>query len=246
MAKNPLDSGTVVVLVCGQRFAMLAQHFAALEQNGELLFLRTRGDPAEEEPTANVHVLLGGIDAFVRRSEIARAWGQAGFPFLLCLTAEEAEAQEIFSDADDILVLPSSKGEIRKRVLRLAYQAMPQDDHVLRLGPLALDPATYQVTVQGRLVTLAWQEYQLLKFLMHSPGRVFSRQQILAEVWGVQDYGGTRTVDVHIRRLRYKLGTAGEDLFRTVKNVGYGLISPVDARSDVAPPGNRRPHWRSR
>jgi DNA-binding response OmpR family regulator len=112
---------------------------------------------------------------------------------------------------------------------------------VLRLGALALDPGSYQVTVDGRLVTLAWQEYQLLKFLMQNPGRVFSRQQLLAEVWGVQDYGGTRTVDVHIRRLRFKLGEVGEDLFRTVKNVGYGLVAPSETRADAGKVMPRRP-----
>jgi DNA-binding response OmpR family regulator len=75
-------------------------------------------------------------------------------------------------------------------------------------------------------VALAWLEFQLLKFLMENIGRVYTREQLLAHVWGVEDFGGTRTVDVHIRRLRHKLEVYGDKYFRTVKNVGYGMINP--------------------
>jgi DNA-binding response OmpR family regulator len=81
--------------------------------------------------------------------------------------------------------------------------------------------------MEGRRVDLAWMEFQLLKFLMQNPGRVFAREQLLAKVWGVDSIGGTRTVDVHIRRLRSKLGVHGDKYFRTVKNVGYGMVCPL-------------------
>jgi DNA-binding response OmpR family regulator len=82
------------------------------------------------------------------------------------------------------------------------------------------------VTANGRPVDLAWLEFQLLLFLMQNVGKVFTRDQLLGNVWGVENIGGTRTVDVHIRRLRYKLENGSDTYFRTVKNVGYGMVEP--------------------
>jgi DNA-binding response OmpR family regulator len=97
-----------------------------------------------------------------------------------------------------------------------------QGEHtdLLAFGPLSINLATYQVHVDGGLIDLTYMEYELLRFLASHRGRVFTRQALLSRVWGYDYYGGTRTVDVHVRRLRAKLGEH-HNLIQTVRNVGY-------------------------
>ena len=97
---------------------------------------------------------------------------------------------------------------------------------VLRSGALTVDTKGYTATLHGRPIDLAYKEFELLKYLMQHPGRVFTRAQLLQEVWGYDYYGGTRTVDVHIRRLRAKFGSEYEHLIGTVRNVGYRFDPP--------------------
>ena len=84
--------------------------------------------------------------------------------------------------------------------------------------------------MRGRVLDLTYKEFELLKYLSQHPGRVFTRQQLLQEVWGYDYFGGTRTVDVHVRRLRAKLGSEYEALIGTVRNVGYRLVPPRSER----------------
>jgi len=99
-------------------------------------------------------------------------------------------------------------------------------DATLRLGPLAMNTETYQVSVSGALLDLTYKEFELLRYLVQHPGRVFTRTDLLQEVWGYNFYGGTRTVDVHVRRLRAKLGVEHEGLIQTVRGVGYRAAEP--------------------
>ena len=152
---------------------------------------------------------------------------------LRCVAADCLDDPDLYDDAADFIVVPCAPAELLKRILRLARRrAAAADDtadadaETIRVGAIALNPATYQVTANGHPVDLAWLEFRLLQFLMSNPGKVFTRDQLLASVWGVANIGGTRTVDVHIRRLRYKLETGGATYFRTVKNVGYGMVAP--------------------
>ncbi|MSZ78033.1 MAG: DNA-binding response regulator, partial [Actinobacteria bacterium] len=92
---------------------------------------------------------------------------------------------------------------------------------------VVVDDATYTAKIGQRSLDLTFKEFELLKFLAQHPGRVFSRQQLLQEVWGYDYFGGTRTVDVHVRRLRAKLGVENETLIGTVRNVGYRFVLPT-------------------
>ncbi len=96
-----------------------------------------------------------------------------------------------------------------------------------QVGEVVVDDATYTAKVGKRPLDLTFKEFELLKFLAQHPGRVFSRQQLLQEVWGYDYFGGTRTVDVHVRRLRAKLGPENETLIGTVRNVGYRFVLPT-------------------
>jgi DNA-binding winged helix-turn-helix (wHTH) protein len=99
------------------------------------------------------------------------------------------------------------------------------------LGELVIDEATYTVRLRGRPLDLTYKEFELLKYLGQHAGRVFTRAQLLHEVWGYDFFGGTRTVDVHVRRLRAKLGLEHEQLIGTVRNVGYKFVRPVRSMS---------------
>ena len=101
--------------------------------------------------------------------------------------------------------------------------------HIIRSGEVVIDETTYTAKLGGRVLDLTFKEFELLKYLAQHPGRVFTRDQLLQEVWGYDYFGGTRTVDVHVRRLRAKLGTDNEALIGTVRNVGYRFVLPPRA-----------------
>ena len=123
--------------------------------------------------------------------------------------------------ADELVYPGAPAAELRMRLAMLRRRAGAGDGSVIRLGALAIDADTYRVTVAGRPLDLTFKEFELLRFLAQHPGRVFTRPSLLREVWGYDFYGGTRTVDVHVRRLRAKLGPEHEHLIETVRSVGY-------------------------
>jgi DNA-binding response OmpR family regulator len=131
--------------------------------------------------------------------------------------------------AEDLLFPGAPAAEIRLRLSMLRRRSGAGDGSVLRLGPLGLDADTYRVTLAGRPLDLTYKEFELLRFLVQRRGRVLTRPTLLREVWGYDFYGGTRTVDVHVRRLRSKLGPEHEHLIETVRGVGYRAADPADA-----------------
>ena len=104
----------------------------------------------------------------------------------------------------------------------------------LEIGDLTIDETTYTARLDGALLDLTYKEFELLKFLAQRPGRVFTRSHLVQEVWGYDYFGGTRTVDVHVRRLRAKLGTENEAMIGTVRNVGYKFVRPAEAKAGQA------------
>ncbi|HEY6567673.1 MAG TPA: response regulator transcription factor [Actinomycetota bacterium] len=124
---------------------------------------------------------------------------------------------------DDFLTLPWEPAELETRLRLLDRRNEADEAEVLRRGPLTMNLATYQVTLGEHPLDLTFMEYELLKLLMTHPGRVFRREEILSRVWGYDYYGGMRTVDVHVRRLRAKLGNDHAWLVETVRSVGYRL-----------------------
>jgi DNA-binding response OmpR family regulator len=130
--------------------------------------------------------------------------------------------------AEDFLYPGAPETEIRARLALLRSRHGTGDGSVIRLGPLAIDSESYRVTAAGRPLDLTFKEFELLRFLAQRPGRAFTRPALLREVWGYDFYGGTRTVDVHVRRLRAKLGPEHEHLIETVRSVGYRAAEPED------------------
>jgi DNA-binding response OmpR family regulator len=123
--------------------------------------------------------------------------------------------------ADELLYPGAPEAEIRLRLVMLRERSGPTDPSSIRLGPIVLDLGAYRVAVHGRPLDLTFREFELLRFLAERPGRVFTRPTLMREVWGYDFFGGTRTVDVHVRRLRAKLGPEHEALIETVRGVGY-------------------------
>jgi DNA-binding response OmpR family regulator len=134
---------------------------------------------------------------------------------------------------DDILLPSTGPAEIdvRLRLLVGRRDAVTHQQSVdkIRLGEMVIDAATYTVQLRERPIHLTYKEFELLKYLVQHAGRVFTRRQLLQEVWGYHFFGGTRTVDVHVRRLRAKLGEH-ESLIGTVRNVGYKAVRPARGR----------------
>lgn len=144
---------------------------------------------------------------------------------------------------DDVLLTTAGPAEVEAR-FRLALGRVTEEepeDPRLTLGALTIDEAAYTARLRGRHLDLTYKEFELLKYLAQHPGRVFTRSQLLQEVWGYDYFGGTRTVDVHVRRLRAKLGADHELLIGTVRNVGYRLVPEQAPQEDVVPADQNEP-----
>jgi DNA-binding response OmpR family regulator len=155
-------------------------------------------------------------------------------PVLVAIEPEHLRAAHELAFTHELLVKPFSVEELRARVARATRdrRAVTAGGDVLRAGTLELNLATYGVSVGGRPSRLRYMEFELLRFLMTHPNRVFTREALLSRVWGYEYYGGARTVDVHVRRIRLKLGAESVRL-RTVRSVGY-LFDPAEVIDEVA------------
>ena len=127
----------------------------------------------------------------------------------------------------DMVLVSAGPAEVHARLRLLAARtAGAANSGLITLGELTIEEDTYTARLRGRPLELTYKEFELLKFLAQHPGRVFTREQLVTEVWGYDFFGGTRTVDVHVRRLRAKLGPEHEALIGTVRNVGYKVVPP--------------------
>ncbi|MBI2873083.1 MAG: response regulator transcription factor [Chloroflexi bacterium] len=144
-------------------------------------------------------------------------------PVLMVLGQESVAGYTPSIGADDFILCPPAPGELTARVRQVLERGADHasNDDVLHVGDLVISPQSYDVYLAGRKVLLTYKEYQLLKLMAENPGRVFSRETLLNQVWGYDYFGGTRTVDVHIRRLRSKIEDSGHTFIETVWNVGY-------------------------
>jgi DNA-binding response OmpR family regulator len=155
-----------------------------------------------------------------------------GVPVLAVLTEGGLIALSAEWNVDDIVLDTAGPAELDAR-LRLAIERRaavedPSPDRV-DIGELTIDESTYAARLSGAPLDLTYKEFELLKFLAQHPGRVFTRSHLVHEVWGYDYFGGTRTVDVHVRRLRAKLGPEHDAMIGTVRNVGYKFVRPAAA-----------------
>lgn len=195
-----------------------------LEEDGCEVILRAPGDAAaggEYSPDVIILDLAAGAeDAEVKPILEGRRRGD-GPPVIALTDPERLSSFDPGLGMDDFLVTTASPQELSLRIRRALWRRTGVDSkNTIRCGDLEIDVASYVVHLCGRPVNLTYKEYELLLFLATNPGRVFTREALLNKVWGYDFYGGARTVDVHIRRLRSKIEDR-ETFIETVRNVGY-------------------------
>jgi two-component system alkaline phosphatase synthesis response regulator PhoP len=160
----------------------------------------------------------------------------AAVPTILLIDKTTLPDYELPRGIDDFLVLPAAAGELVARISQLLRRhAQLGGNNKLCCGDLVINLASRQVFLAGRSVTLTYKEYELLRFLLSNPDNVFTREALLSKVWGYDFYGGPRTVDVHIRRLRSKIEGPRQAFIETVRNVGYRFRSSSQS-AGLSPP----------
>jgi len=149
-------------------------------------------------------------------------------PVLLLVSGVQLTDLELRDDLfDDFCLSPFHPRELEARLKHLFWRTgSGTRPELVEYGPLVLNLETYQAAIDSKPLDLTYMEYELLKFLATNPGKVFTREILLSRVWGYEYYGGARTVDVHIRRLRAKLGEEHANLISTVRSVGYKFGQP--------------------
>ena len=192
-----------------------------------LLSHKTRQIPAEPAslitaPTCDLIFIDARYDLASSKSlcKILNTTG-VNVPLILILTEGGLTAVSADWGVDDVILEGAGPAEADARIrLAIGRQAQDKSSSKIQASGVVIDEASYSAKVHGKPLDLTFKEFELLRFLATHPSRVFTREQLLSEVWGYDYFGGTRTVDVHVRRLRAKLGDL-EALIGTVRNVGY-------------------------
>ena len=163
-----------------------------------------------------------------RIKDVIASEAKQPLPIIALIPREMLDNLDSSLSMDDFVAKPWDLSEVIARVKRILRQTKNIDSKdVIKCDDLVIDIAKYQVSLGGRLVTLTFKEYQLLKFLASNQGKVFTREALLSKVWGWDYYGGDRTVDVHVRRLRGKIEDRNHSFIETVRNIGYRFKESV-------------------
>jgi DNA-binding response OmpR family regulator len=160
-----------------------------------------------------------GNEPLRRLRQLESVANESAVPVLVIVDSDQLGLLSAAVGVSDFLARPLSAAEIRLRLHRLTHAAGTDDIHHFK--DLELNLLTYQATLASRPIDLTYMEYELLRFFTEHQGRVWTRGQLLSKVWGYEYYGGARTVDVHVRRLRAKLGEERASWITTVRSVGY-------------------------
>ncbi|MEJ7796455.1 MAG: response regulator transcription factor [Nocardioides sp.] len=207
----------------------------------QVKILPAEGSALLEAPDSDL-LLVDGRQDLAGARDLCRLIRTTGTDVPVLLIATEGGLSVVSHDwgMDDVVLHTCGPAELEARIklaigrLLALREAADPEAHVIRSGEVVVDEATYTAKIGPRTLDLTFKEFELLKFLAQHPGRVFSRQQLLQEVWGYDYFGGTRTVDVHVRRLRAKLGPENETLIGTVRNVGYRFVLPAKEKGGAA------------
>ncbi len=210
-----------VLLIGGEA---LNPHARALTGDGFEVSVRAPGDDGDAKGDFDAVVIELGVaseDAVARRYLEAAQAGDAP-PVIGVFAPAQLSAYDPVLDLDDFLLASAPPEELSARVRQAVWKRHRVDTkNVLKCGDLTMDLANYTVHITGRPVELTYKEYELLRYLAQNQGRVVTRETLLNKVWGYDFYGGARTVDVHIRRLRAKIEDRHNTFVETVRNVGY-------------------------
>jgi DNA-binding response OmpR family regulator len=207
----------------------------------QVKILPAEGSALLDAPDVDL-VLVDGRQELAHARDLCRLIRTTGSDVPVLLVVTEGGLAVVSHDwgMDDVVLHTCGPAELEARIklavgrLLAVREAADPEAHVIRTGEVVVDDATYTAKIGKRTLDLTFKEFELLKYLAQHPGRVFSRQQLLQEVWGYDYFGGTRTVDVHVRRLRAKLGPDKETLIGTVRNVGYRFVLPAKESPETA------------
>ena len=185
----------------------------------------------EVGPNADVVVLdLRDIPA-AAFNILSANYAENGIILIVVVAPDQMDRVSVDLGVDDFVMLSAAPEELARRIERALWRRHGVDsENFVRCGALTLDLSNYRVTVGTETLVMTFKEYELLRFLAMNAGRVFTREQLLNRVWGYDYFGGARTVDVHIRRIRAKIEIHGHAFIETVRNVGYRLVA--EAKKD--------------
>ncbi|HUC59825.1 MAG TPA: response regulator transcription factor [Streptosporangiaceae bacterium] len=214
----------------------LLNHVVTVAAAAANLVQARRGTQSDPGPDI---LLVDARHHLVRAKELLGQLTSAGLPLIAVISEGAWAAITAEWGADDVVLHTAGPGEVEARIRlaigRAAAGPVITKTAEVRSGELVIDEATYSAKISGVSLDLTFKEFELLKFLAQHPKRVFTRSQLLQEVWGYDYFGGTRTVDVHVRRLRAKLGSENEALIGTVRNVGYKFVPAKQDSRQKAP-----------
>ncbi len=219
------------ILVIAQEDRSAVELSSGLAEHGFICAVMTGGNAAIEPVSESApDLVLVAADSYSRVQELTRGVKEARpLPVVALVHRETLDSLDGHLDAvDDFVTAPYDIHELVLRLRRLLHQTDISDNSdLIKCGDLVIDTVKYEVSVAGHRIMLTFKEYELLKFLGTNRGRVFTREALLDKVWGYDYYGGDRTVDVHIRRLRSKIEDSTHSFIETVRNIGYRFRKDV-------------------
>ncbi len=185
-------------------------------------------DMKDDKPDLAVFdIMLPGMDGLTAIRQVRKDAALKNVP-IICLTAKDKELDKVAGldvGADDYITKPFGVLELAARIRSLLRRSSKNDTEELnQTGGLTINTLAREVRVEGKLVELTYKEYELLHYLIENSTRVVSREELLNQIWGYDYDGETRTLDIHIRSLRQKLGSVGEECIRTTRSVGYRFV----------------------
>lgn len=171
-------------------------------------------------------IMLPGIDGLSAIAQMRKDSDLKETP-IICLTAKDKELDKVAGldvGADDYITKPFGILELAARIRSLLRRISKEEEKELTVGNITINPMTREVSVEDKLIDLTYKEYELLLYLFENSSRVVSRDELLNQIWGYEYDGESRTLDIHIRTLRQKLGPVGTDYIKTVRGVGYRFV----------------------
>jgi len=214
----------------GKRITLLTSpdertNFIPLEDDGYIFSFSQNPEDIDTinlEDLPNLLIVELAIIPKEERAAFAQRCKKVGIPVLTLISKDDYSTFDPFMEVEDFIFSPFNATELNSRIKRTLWRTGNWDSgQFIRTGDIVIDQERYEVSVAGRKIILTFKEYQLLCLLAAIPGRVYTREILLNRIWEYDYFGGTRTVDVHIRRLRSKVEDANHIFIETVRNVGY-------------------------
>ncbi len=223
-----MESGVFHIFVIAEEEKTAAELGSGLTQSGFVSSTASDGSGVVETVAQkSPDLVLVDLNDCLRLHELSRIIKEElELPVIALVNNEMLDKINGHWDMDDFAIKPCEVRELVLRVKRILRKISGMEsDGLIRCGDLVINPAKYEVSVGNRLAMLTFKEYELLKFLVSNRGRVFTREVLLNRVWGYDYYGGDRTVDVHVRRLRSKIENPLHTFIETVRNIGYRFVN---------------------